>query len=178
LADATSQKTSNGRWSEEVKDKAKDLYLTGLPLEGVSIELDVPYSTLEQWKATGDWTLELVAAQNDQALDAFDGDLSVQNTARANLLRGYRLLSNVGEEALQDDRVRFRDKKQAADVMMEGMKGEVELESVALTMEFFREIAQIIREEVTDDDTLRRLAIRLTEVGNVYNNRFESIKSA
>ena len=128
------------------------------------MELDVPYSTLEQWRATGDWKLELVAAENGKALDAFDCELSLQNTARANLLRGYRLLSNAGEEALQDDRVRFRDKKQAADVMMEGMKGEVELESVALTMEFFREIAQIIREEVTDDDTLRRLAIRLTEV--------------
>ena len=178
MADNTPAKASNGRWSAEVKDKAKSLYLTGLPLEGVSIELDVPYSTLEQWKATGDWKLELVAAENEKALDAFDGELSVQNTARANLLRGYRLLSNAGEDALQDDRIRFRDKKQAADVMMEGMKGEVELESVALTMEFFREIAQIIREEVTDDDTLRRLAIRLTEVGNVYNDRFDTIQPA
>jgi len=178
LADAPPQKASNGRWSNEVKDKAKNLYLTGLSLEGVSIELDIPYSTLEKWRAIGYWALELVAAQNDQALDAFDSDLSVQNIARANLLRGYRLLSNAGEEALQDDRVRFRDKKQAADVMMEGMKGEVELESVALTMEFFREVAQIIREEVTDDDTLRRLAVRLTEVGTLYNNRFDAIKPA
>ena len=73
MADNTPAKTSNGRWSEEVKDKAKSLYLTGLPLEGVSMELDVPYSTLEQWRATGDWKLELVAAENGKALDAFDG---------------------------------------------------------------------------------------------------------
>jgi len=172
------QKSPNGRWPSEVKDRAKELYLTGLPLEGVSVDLGIPVKTLEVWKATGDWKLELLAAQNSKALDAFDGDLSVQNTARANLLRGYRLLSNVGEESVQDDRLRFKDKKQAADIMLEGMKGEVALESVAMTMEFFREIAQIIREEVTDDETLQRLAIRLTEVGNVYNNRFDALKPA
>ena len=170
------EKSSNGRWPEEIKDRAKELYLTGLPLEGVSIDLGVPVKTLEAWKATGDWKLELLSAQNKQALDAFDGDLSVQNTARANLLKGYRLLSNIGEESLQDDRLRFRDKKQAADIMLEGLKGEVELESISITMEFFREIAQIIREEVTDDATLQRLAIRLTEVGNVYNNRFDALQ--
>jgi len=140
--------------------------------------LGVTSRTLEKWQALGDWKVELLAAQNEQALDAFDGNLSVQNTARANLLRGYQLLSNIGEESLQDDRLRFKDKKQAADIMLEGMKGEVALESVALTMEFFREVAQIIREEVTDDETLQRLAARLTKVGNVYNNKFESIRSA
>jgi len=172
------QKSSNGRWPPEVKDRAKALYLSGQRLKEIAAELGVTSRTLEKWQALGDWKVELLAAQNEQALDAFDGNLSVQNTARANLLRGYQLLSNIGEESLQDDRLRFKDKKQAADIMLEGMKGEVALESVALTMEFFREVAQIIREEVTDDETLQRLAARLTKVGNVYNNKFESIRSA
>ena len=95
----------------------------------------------------------------------------MSNEVRDNLINGLRLVSSAGEDALRDDKLRFRDKKQAADVMLEGLRGQLELETANQTMEFLREIAKIIREEVKDDETLRRLAVRLTELGRLFNNR-------
>ena len=105
-------------------------------------------------------------ADNEVALRELDSEVSISNEVRENLLRGLRLIGDAGEEALRDDKLRFRDKKQAADVMLEGLRGQLELETANQTMEFLREIAKIIREEVKDDETLRRLAVRLTELGN------------
>ncbi|MAH44977.1 hypothetical protein CMI37_04060 [Candidatus Pacearchaeota archaeon] len=110
-------------------------------------------------------------AENETALQELDTEVAVQNEARTNLLRGLRLVGEIGEDAIRDDKLKFRDKKQAVDVMLEGMKGELELETANQTMEFLREIAKILREEVKDDETLRRLAVRLTELGRLFNNR-------
>tara|TARA_B100001750_G_scaffold248442_1_gene279614 strand:- start:23252 stop:23608 length:357 start_codon:yes stop_codon:yes gene_type:complete len=110
-------------------------------------------------------------AENESALRELDSEVSISNEVRENLLRGLRLIGEAGEDALRDDKLRFRDKKQAADVMLEGLRGQLELETANQTMEFLREIAKIIREEVKDDETLRRLAVRLTELGRLFNNR-------
>jgi len=92
--------------------------------------------------------------------------------ARENLKKGLKLLSNISEDALlNDEKLKFRDKKQAADVMLEALRGEVEIESAKLTTEFLREIAIAIQEEVRDEETLRRLAIRLTSIGEVFDAR-------
>ena len=72
---------------------------------------------------------------------------------------------------IHDEKLKFRDKKQAADVMLEALRGEVEIESAKLTTEFLREIAIAIQEEVKDEETLRRLAIRLTSIGEVFDAR-------
>ena len=66
---------------------------------------------------------------------------------------------------------KFKDKKQAADVMLAALRGEVEIESAKLTTEFLREIAIAIQEEVKDEETLRRLAIRLTSIGEIFDAR-------
>jgi hypothetical protein len=55
--------------------------------------------------------------------------------------------------------------------MLEALRGEVEIESAKLTTEFLREIAIAIQEEVKDEETLRRLAIRLTSIGEVFDAR-------
>ena len=92
--------------------------------------------------------------------------------ARDNLKKGLKLLGNISEDALlNDEKLKFRDKKQAADVMLEALRGEVEIESAKLTTEFLREIAIAIQEEVKDEETLRRLAIRLTSIGEVFDAR-------
>jgi len=92
--------------------------------------------------------------------------------ARENLKKGLKLLGDISEDALlNDEKLKFRDKKQAADVMLEALRGEVEIESAKLTTEFLREIAIAIQEEVKDEETLRRLAIRLTSIGEVFDAR-------
>ena len=104
---------------------------------------------------------------------------ALETEARSNLLKGLKLLSNISEDALlNDEKLKFRDKKQAADVMLEALRGEVEIESAKLTTEFLREIAVAIQEEVKDEETLRRLAIRLTSIGEVFDTRIASQRSS
>ena len=97
---------------------------------------------------------------------------SLEIEARENLKKGLKLLGDIGEDALlNDDKLKFKDKKQAADVMLAALRGEVEIESAKLTTEFLREIAIAIQEEVKDEETLRRLATRLTSIGEVFDSR-------
>jgi len=97
---------------------------------------------------------------------------SLEIEARENLKRGLKLLGDIGEDALlNDEKLKFKDKKQAADVMLAALRGEVEIESAKLTTEFLREIAIAIQEEVKDEETLRRLAIRLTSIGEIFDAR-------
>ena len=97
---------------------------------------------------------------------------SLEIEARENLKKGLKLLGDIGEDALlNDDKLKFKDKKQAADVMLAALRGEVEIESAKLTTEFLREIAIAIQEEVKDEETLRRLAIRLTSIGEIFDAR-------
>jgi len=169
------------------KNEAQRLYTRdGKSITQISESLGIPISTLQGWCDKENWTLErwsLEAVGNELAaieepVESIKTQIEVfselEDEARTNLLRGLRLISSAGEEALQNDKIKFKDKKQAADVMMEGLRGEVELENTRLTAEFFRAIAVIIQEEVRDEDTLRRLATRLTEVGNIFDNRISA----
>ena len=115
---------------------------------------------------------EPVASSNGVEQKPVDIASALEIEARENLKRGLKLLGDIGEDALRnDEKLKFRDKKQAADVMLEALRGEVEIESAKLTTEFLREIAIAIQEEVKDEETLRRLAIRLTSIGEVFDAR-------
>jgi transposase-like protein len=171
VAEADDRKKLSGSWPRETRERAKELYLSGQTIEAISFDTTVPISTLNYWNSQDQWKVDRLIAENEIALRELDTEVAVSNEVRDNLISGLRLVSSAGEDALRDDKLRFRDKKQAADVMLEGLRGQLELETANQTMEFLREIAKIIREEVTDDETLRRLAVRLTELGRLFNNR-------
>ena len=171
MAESDDKQKLTGTWPRETRERARELYLSGQTIEAISFETTVPISTLNYWNSQDQWKMDKRIADNEVALRELDSEVSISNEVRENLLRGLRLIGDAGEEALRYDKLRFRDKKQAADVMLEGLRGQLELETANQTMELLREIAKIIREEVKDDETLRRLAVRLTELGRLFNNR-------
>ena len=105
-------------------------------------------------------------------ISATNDDL-VLSTVAANerLLSGYRLVQQTSQEALLNDNIKFKDKKQAADAFIDSLKGEVSVLGIDLSQQFLLDIAKIIKEEVTDVEILQRLGERLVSLGRLYNAR-------
>ena len=94
--------------------------------------------------------------------------------ANDKLLEGYKLVTNVAQEALLNDNIKFKDKKQATDAYLESLKGQAALLGSDLSQEFLLDVAKIIREEVTDQEILQRLGVKLTALGRLYNTRISA----
>jgi transposase-like protein len=189
MAESGNGKLPKENWPQSTKDEAQRLYTrVGKSVIEISKELGVPETTLTRWCGKENWrlekwSLEAVSAElakvdgpirngSEPDTKAMDVASALEIEARANLLKGLKLLGDISEDALLNDgKLKFRDKKQAADVMLEALRGEVEIESAKLTTEFLKEIAVAIQEEVKDEETLRRLAIRLTSIGEVFDTR-------
>jgi len=180
------QGVSQETWDEKVSQEAKELYERGLDLFDISLQLDVPFDRLNDWKFTQQWEVKSVVptsslspsiqADDDPLPAIVDDDDIVLSTVKANdkLLKGYKLVQQVAEEAILNDNIKFKDKKQASEALLDSLKGEVAVLGVDLSQQFLLDIAKIIKEEVTDAETLQRLGERLVTVGRLYNARINS----
>jgi len=148
--------------------------------------LDIPFDRLNDWKFTQQWEVTSVVQtsppppsiqEDDDPVPAvIEDDDIVLSTVKANdkLLKGYKLVQQVAEEAILNDNIKFKDKKQASEALLDSLKGEVAVLGVDLSQQFLLDIAKIIKEEVTDAETLQRLGERLVTVGRLYNARINS----
>ena len=99
---------------------------------------------------------------------------SLANDANDRLLAGYKLIGSVAQEAVLNENIKFKDKKQASDALIDSLKGEIALLGADLSQQFLLDVAQIIREEITDIETLQRLGTKLTALGRLYNTRISA----
>ena len=183
--------TNNGKskgnsqedWTEKLREEAKKLYERGSELLEISEQLGVPLELLTTWQFTEQWdvlpetliigedafptALQAIEKKEDSIYDITPADLNQEATDR--LLEGYKLVTNVAQDALLNDNIKFKDKKQATDAYLESLKGQVALLGADLSQEFLLDVAKIIREEVTDQETLQRLGVKLTALGRLYN---------
>jgi len=188
--------TNNGKskgnsqedWTEKLREEAKKLYERGSELLEISEQLGVPLELLTTWQFTEQWdvlpetliigedafptALQAIEKKEDSIYDITPADLNQEATDR--LLEGYKLVTNVAQDALLNDNIKFKDKKQATDAYLESLKGQVALLGADLSQEFLLDVAKIIREEVTDQETLQRLGVKLTALGRLYNTRLSA----
>ena len=164
---------------KKVRKEAQELYERGIELRSISSQLDVPNDDLNQWRFIEQWDIlpvdapkdiELVEAIKPSAVATENLSLS---TAEANekLLSGYQLVAKIAEESVLNDNLKFKDKKQATDTLIASLKGQVDVVAIDLSQQFLLDVAQIIREEVQDEETLKRLGTRLVAIGRLYNAR-------
>ena len=175
-------------WTEKIREEAKKLYERGSELLEISEQLGVPLELLTTWQFTGQWdvlpdtlvigedafptALQPVEKQENSIYDITPADLA--QDANDKLLEGYKLVTNVAQDALLNDNIKFKDKKQATDAYLESLKGQVALLGADLSQEFLLDVAKIIREEITDQETLQRLGVKLTALGRLYNTRLSA----
>ena len=186
-----SNRNSKENWAEKIREEAKKLYERGSELVEISEQLGVPYELLTSWQFIEQWdvlpdtliigedafptSIKKVELNTPTIYDQTSTDLA--NEANTKLLEGYQLISNVAQEAVLNDNIKFKDKKQASDALIESLKGQVSLLGADLSQQFLLDVAQIIREEITDQEVLQRLGVKLTALGRLYNTRIATQKS-
>ena len=186
-----SKRNSKEDWAEKIREEAKKLYERGFELVEISEQLGVPYELLTSWQFIEQWdvlpdtliigedafptSIEKVEPNTPTIYDQTSTDLT--NEANAKLLEGYKLIGNVAQEAVLNENIKFKDKKQASEALIESLKGQVSLLGADLSQQFLLDVAQIIREEITDQEVLQRLGVKLTALGRLYNTRIAAPKS-
>ena len=167
--------------SQEDRDKkarkeAQELYEKGVAIRDISSQLAISYDDLNQWRFIEQWEILPIEIPQNTELDTIsEKTLAVSNedislsTIEANerLLSGYRLIAKTAEEAVLNDNLKFKDKKQATDTLIASLKGQVDILGVDLSQQFLLDVVQ-------DEETLKRLGTRLVAIGRLYNARIGS----
>ena len=178
-------------WTEKISEEAKQLYQRGTELIAISEQLGVPYEVLTSWRFTEQWddlpdnliigednfptSIEKTVESQSIQESIYDMDSNkLANEANERLLAGYKLIGSVAQEAVLNENLKFKDKKQASDALIDSLKGEVAILGADLSQQFLLDVAQIIREEITDQETLQRLGTKLTALGRLYNTRISA----
>ena len=161
-------KEAKKQWNREVRDNARDLYLTGYSVTQIASELEVPVPTVRYWQNKDNWTdskKNLALSSNDSTLDEITGSLT---RSRSQAMQDYLRIQEVAKDGIYDDELRFRDKKQAVDALAIGLKGERELLNQNVSMQLILEIAKVLDEEIKDPFIRQRVGNKLAAIGQLY----------
>ena len=134
-------KDTKKQWDREVRNNARDLYLTGYTVTEVAVELEIPVPTIRYWQNKDNWTdskRNLELSTNDSTLDEIAGNLT---RSRTQAMQDYIRIQEVAKDGIYDEELRFRDKKQAVDDLAIGLNGERELLNQNVSMQLIVEIA-------------------------------------
>ena len=141
-------KDAKKQWNREVRNSARDLYLTGNSVNEIALELEVPVPTVRYWQNKDNWTdskKSLELSTNDSTLDEIADTLT---RSRSEAMKDYIRIQDVAKDGIYDDELRFRDKKQAVDALAIGLKGERELLNQNVSMQLILEVAKVLDEEL------------------------------
>ena len=161
-------KEAKKQWNREVRDNARDLYLTGYSVTQIASELEVPVPTVRYWQNKDNWTdskKNLALSSNDSTLDEITGSLT---RSRSQAMQDYLRIQEVAKDGIYDDELRIRDKKQAVDALAIGLKGERELLNQNVSMQLILEIAKVLDEEIKDPFIRQRVGNKLAAIGQLY----------
>lgn len=156
------------QWDREVRDNARDLYLTGYSITQIASELEVPVPTVRYWQNKDNWTdskRNLALSSNDSTLDEITDTLT---RSRSQAMQDYIRIQDVAKDGIYDEELRFRDKKQAVDALAIGLKGERELLNQNVSMQLILEIAKVLDEEIKDPFVRQRVGNKLAAIGQLY----------
>ena len=161
-------KDTKKQWDREVRNNARDLYLTGYTVTEVAVELEIPVPTIRYWQNKDNWTdskRNLELSTNDSTLDEIAGNLT---RSRSQAMQDNIRIQEVAKDGIYDEELRFRDKKQAVDALAIGLKGERELLNQNVSMQLILEIAKVLDEEITDPFIRQRVGNKLAAIGQLY----------
>lgn len=161
-------KDAKKQWNREVRDNARDLYLTGTSVNEIALELEVPVPTVRYWQNKDNWTnskRSLELSTNDSTLDEIADTLT---RSRSEAMKDYIRIQDVAKDGIYDDELRFRDKKQAVDALAIGLKGERELLNQNVSMQLILEVAKVLDEELQDPFLRQRIGNKLAAIGQLY----------
>ena len=161
-------KDTKKQWDREVRNNARDLYLTGYTITEVAVELEIPVPTIRYWQNKDNWTdskRNLELSTNDSTLDEIAGNLT---RSRSQAMQDYIRIQELAKHGIYDEELRIRDNKRAVDALAIGLKGERELLNQNVSMQLILEIAKVLDEEITDPFIRQRVGNKLAAIGQLY----------
>ena len=167
MAEVASKKPIK-RWSSEVRNQARDMYLAEYSLPDISEELEVPLPTLRYWQNKDNWSSTKTALAETVDSANLDNMVDSLTRSRSQALNDYQSIQQVAREGLQDEELKFRDKKQAVDAMMAGLKGEGYLLNQSVSTQLIIEIAKVLDDELTDPFLRQRIGTKVAAIGQLY----------
>ena len=168
MAESPSKDNKRQPWSREVRASARDIYITGATIPEISKEIGVPVPTLRYWQGKDNWAdskRNLELASNEATLDNISNALT---RSRSDALRDFILIQEVAKDGIEDEDLKFRDKKQAVDSLSMGLKGERELLDQKVSVSLIVEVAKLLDDELTDPFLRQRLGSKLAAIGRLY----------
>jgi len=152
-------------YTEEMKLEAFDLFMKGLSAPKVAHQISNRFnivcktSTISKWKDEGQWVIrrDEVRSQSYSLLEKEEKKrLVAMNREHA---RTYQAIT---ERALGDfENLHFDEAKDAVRALHTGIQGEREVISGLINLQFVEDVVNVLREEVLDEETLKRIAFRL-----------------
>lgn len=160
-------------WPIDTRERALELYISqDTPnIPAISDELGVPEDTIKYWRKNENWVGKRKELYQSASATLVGDLLSKEVRRRRQMLKDFEYMRDVAIEGVEDEELEFRDKKQAIDSLNMAVKGMADILDRGVSVVFLQEIAQIIIEEVEDEDTKQRLGERLVSLGSVWSTR-------
>lgn len=160
-----------GTWSLAIRVEAKRLYLTGLSLAEISQQLGVGKNTMMYWRRIDGWVKEKRARILPPAVLPSQPTFTEITSQKREAIDLYTKLITQAKQGVDDQNLFWRDKKQAADALVAGVKGLAEIFEKNVNIAFLQEVAQIIIDEIQDETLRQRVGARLISLGRAWNAR-------
>lgn len=129
----------------------------------------MPLDTIKYWQAKEGWVKKrnsALAAVREVEFQSVIGDITEQ---RRQAFKDFKTIRDKAVEALKDTDLEFRDTKQAADTLNMAIKGMDEILDRGIPLLFLQEVAEIILDEIDDEEVRQRLGTRLINLGQLWS---------
>jgi hypothetical protein len=152
------------KYKEEFKS-ARMLRMYDVPFAVVAKVLHLPSSQLIfQWEKDNNWALERERFKAKYSTQIIEQETRSLAQIKADQTRLYELMQSKALNALEDENLRPQSALEAARLADMGIKGQRELLTFKVAEELVSRLLTALREEVSDQDLLRRIGRRLKTV--------------
>ena len=161
------------RWGEDVKNQAFMMYLHPAKpsMDSISQETGVPRDTIIYWRDSQGWVNKRSEMLTALAEQSYGEALAEIIRRKKQELADYDRISQVAMDAIADEDLYFKDKKQAIDAKIASSKAANEIKIEEEQKALIREIAIIIDEEVRDAQTRQAVGERLLQLEHSWGLR-------
>lgn len=151
-----------GTYNRETKDLAKSLYLRGDSLREIARAVGCSHMAVSRWCQEENWAeyRDRIYAENAQVVA--EKAKEILSGIQVESLTAYRKVMQKGLEELPKSRVGTA--KEAVYLIETGINGLKKEEQATLPIQFIAEVADIIKTEVADKETVNRIALRFREL--------------
>jgi len=156
----------NSRYTEDIKAQAKELFLRGEPYSRISEEVrktvggKCTAALIKKWADDSNWLADktkMMKRVSDKMVSFVSDDLYKRSKKQ---LDAYRQMIDKGEAAIDAGTVTVDRKGEAIDLIDKGIRGERQISAGLVSLDAIEYLARIIAEEVSDDETKRRIVMR------------------